>query len=110
MMVAVVVFLVVELLVAKPDSYGSAIAILVIAVIATAFLIAIARGTILGRPWIRGAALTWQILQIAVAIGCFQGVFARPDLGWALLFPAIIAIILLFTPSVVAATRRHIDW
>lgn len=109
-MVAAVVFLVVELLVATPDSYGSAIGILGIAVIAAVFLIAIARGTLLGRPWIRGAALTWQILQIAVAIGCFQGVFARPDLGWALLFPSIIAIILLFTPSVVAATRRRIDW
>jgi hypothetical protein len=50
--------------------------------------------------------LTWQLLQIAVAIGCFQGVFAVPSLGWALLAPAVVAILLLLSPPVVAATRR----
>jgi hypothetical protein len=47
------------------------------------------------------------VLQIAVAIGCFQGLFARPDIGWALLVPAVLALVLLFTPPVVAATARR---
>ena len=53
--------------------------------------------------------MTIQILQIAVAVGCFQGLVARPDLGWALLIPAIVAGVLALTPSVVRATVRNTE-
>jgi hypothetical protein len=46
------------------------------------------------------------VLQVAVAIGCFQGYFARPDIGWVLLVPAVVAVGLLFTPPVMAVTTR----
>lgn len=92
-----------ELLTATPSSFASAVAILVIVVIAGAWVSAIAVGVLRGRSWIRGAALTWQIVQVAVAVGLFQGTDARPDLGLALIIPSVIVIVLLFTPRVITA-------
>ncbi|KQO08895.1 hypothetical protein ASF06_11855 [Agreia sp. Leaf244] len=102
----VTVWLVVELLTATPDSFASAVVILLLAAGLACALWAMVVGLLRRQTWVRGAALTWQLLQIAVAIGCFQGVFAVPSLGWALLIPAAIAILLLMSPPVVAATRR----
>lgn len=101
------IYLVIEILVTRPDSYASAIALTVLTVIATIWLGFIAMNLLRGRAWVRGAAVVWQVLQIAVAIGCFQGLFARPDIGWLLLAPSLAALVLLFTPPVVAATARR---
>jgi hypothetical protein len=107
LLVAATVYLVIELLTARPDSYPSAVAILVLTAVAAVWLVIMGVHTLLGRAWIRGGTVVWQVLQIAVAIGSFQGgYFARPDLGWWLIVPAVIALGLLFTPSVIAATRR----
>ena len=102
----VTVWLVVELLTATPDSFASAVVILLLAAGLACALWAMVVGLLRRQTWVRGAALTWQLLQIAVAIGCFQGVFAVPSLGWALLIPAVVTILLLMSPPVVAATRR----
>lgn len=101
------IYLVVEILVATPASYASAIALTVLTAIAAVWLALIAVNILRGRAWVRGATVVWQVLQIAVAIGCFQGLFARPDIGWVLLIPAIVALVLVFTPPVVAATARR---
>lgn len=101
------VYLVVEILVAEPSSYASAIALTVLAAIATVWLALIAVNVLRGRSWTRGATVVWQVLQIAVAIGCFQGAFARPDLGWPLLLPAVAALLLLFTRPVIRATAAR---
>lgn len=103
---ATLVWLVFELITAIPTSMASAVAMLVLVLIAALWVSAIAFNTVRRRSWIRGAALTWQLVQIAVAIGCFQGIYARAELGWALLVPSIVVISLLFTPPVVAATRN----
>ncbi len=100
------IYLLIELFTATPDSYPSAIALTVLTAAATAGLALIAVHTLRGSPWIRGAALTWQVLQIAVAVGSFQGLFARPDVGWLLLIPAVAVIALMFTRPVLAATTR----
>ncbi|MDJ0336198.1 hypothetical protein QMG83_13280 [Salinibacterium sp. G-O1] len=100
-------YLVIELIVDTPDSYASAVALAVLTVIAAVWLAVIAVNVLRGSPWVRGATVVVQALQIAVAIGAFQGAFARPDLGWLLLIPAIIALVLLFTSPVVAATARR---
>ncbi|TFC49814.1 hypothetical protein E3T26_08530 [Cryobacterium sp. TMT1-21] len=99
-----VVWLILELLTATPTSLASAIAILVLVVVAAAWVSAVAVNSLRRRSWIRGAAVTWQLVQIAVAVGCFQGLYARPDLGWALLLPSIVVLGLLFTPRVIAET------
>ena len=87
----------------------SAIAILVLLLIAATWVSAIALNVLRHRSWIRGAAVTWQLVQIAVAFGAFQGMYARPDIGWALLVPSIVVIVLLFVPSVMAATGAERD-
>ena len=107
-MVGVVAWLAVELMTTQPTSYQTALAILVLAAISAVFLSFVAIHTLRARPWTRAATLTWQLLQVVIAIGCFQGMVATPTIGWYLLVPAVLAILLLFTPSVVAATRRDV--
>jgi hypothetical protein len=103
----VVIWLILELLTDQPTSFASAIAILLIALIAAAWVTTITVATLRGRSWIRAAAVTWQLVQVFIAIGCFQGLYARPDLGWALLVPSVLVVVLLFTRSVVEATSRR---
>jgi hypothetical protein len=101
---AVVAWLILELLTDQPSSFASALAILLIAVIAAAWVTTITVATLRGRSWIRAAAVTWQLVQVFIAIGAFQGLYARPDLGFALLVPSVLVVVLLFTRSVVEAT------
>ena len=106
LVVGATAFLIFELLTVTPQSLGSALALTVLTAIAAVWVIAIALGMLRGRAWSRGAAIVWQVLQLAVAVGAFQGAFARPEVGWLLLVPAVLALVLLFTRSVVEATRR----
>lgn len=102
-------YLVVELLTEVPDSLASAVALTALTSMAAVWLGVIAASVLRGRAWTRGAAIVWQVLQGAVAIGCFQGIFAQPVLGWLLLIPALVVLVLLFTPPVVVATSRRDD-
>ena len=107
LLVAATGFLVIELFVATPSSLPTAIALTVVVAIAAVWLAVITVNILRCEHWVRSAALVWQVLQIAVAIGSFQGLFARQDIGWALLIPAVVAIILLFTRPVIEATARR---
>ena len=100
------VVLLIDLLTQRPDSYASGVAILILALLATIWLAVMATHALLGRSWIRGGTVTWQVLQIAIGIGSFGGLFSRPDIGWLLIIPAIVVLVLLFTPSVIRATKR----
>jgi hypothetical protein len=107
LLVAATVYLVVELIVATPSSVVSAFALVVLTAAAAVWLGLIAANVLRGRAWTRGAAIVWQVLQGAVAVGCFQGVFAQPEIGWLLLIPALVVFVLLSTPQVVAATSAR---
>ena len=107
LLVAATVYLVVELIVATPSSVVSAFALVVLTAAAAVWLGFIAANVLRGRAWTRGAAIVWQVLQGAVAVGCFQGVFAQPEIGWLLLIPPLVVFVLLFTPQVVAATSAR---
>ncbi|CAN5352708.1 hypothetical protein BH09ACT5_BH09ACT5_18480 [soil metagenome] len=107
LLAAATIYLLVELIAATPASFASAIALLVLTAIAAVWLGFIAGNVLRGRAWTRGAAIVWQVLQGAVAVGCFQGAFAQPEIGWLLLIPALVVLVLLFTPPVVAATSRR---
>ncbi len=100
-------YLVVELLIERPESLATAVAITVIVALALVGAVAVIVHLARGRAWARSGALVWQVLQIALALGSFQGLFARNDIGWLLLAPALAAIVLLFLPPVVAATGRR---
>jgi hypothetical protein len=99
-------FLIVELVVGNPASYATALALLVLAVMATVWLGTLAFNAVRRRSWVRAGAIVWQVLQIVLAVASFEGLFSRPDVGWLLLIPAVVVLVLLFTPPVVAATTR----
>lgn len=101
---AVTAFLILELFVATPDSYVSAVALAILAVLSTVWLAFIALHTLRGRTWVRSAAVVWQVLFIAVAVGSLQGLTPRADIAWLLFLPAIAVLVLLFTKPVIAAT------
>jgi hypothetical protein len=105
----ITIVLILELLVARPDSYASAIALTVITAIAAAWVAAIAVGILRSRAWTRGAAIVVQVLTAAVALGSFQGILPRADIGWILLIPAISVMVLLFTKPVIAAMTIRDD-
>jgi hypothetical protein len=106
LMGALTIYLVIEILTTTASSFAGALFLILLAALATVWLGFIGSNVLRGSPWVRGAILTWQVLQVAVAIGCFQGFFARPDIGWFLLAPAVAAVVLLFTRPVTAATAR----
>jgi hypothetical protein len=91
----VAVVLLVELLVDRPDSYPSAIALTVLAFVAAAWLGAIVVGAWRQQPWIRSAAVVWQVLQFALGAGGVSGTFATPAIGWPLVIVAVVTFVLL---------------
>ncbi|AZZ57389.1 hypothetical protein [Rathayibacter iranicus] len=105
---ALAIWLVVELLTTAADTPDGGIAIIVLALIALGWAVATTLGAVRRRGWMRGSALTMQLVVMAIALGAFQGQYAVPDIGWALLAPALVATVTLFLPSVVAVTRREI--
>ncbi|CAN01104.1 hypothetical protein [Clavibacter michiganensis] len=106
-MAGVTALLVVDLLTSTPSSVASAVALIALAALAAVLLASVVRGILRGRSWVRPAAVTWQVLQIAVGAGSLQGADARQDLGWGLIVPSVLVLVLLFTRSVLLATRRR---
>jgi hypothetical protein len=103
---AMVAWLAFDLVVLQPSSIATAVALIVITAIAAAWVTAIAVASVRRAPWSRAAAIVWQVLQLSIAVGAFQGLFARPDIGWVLLIPAVVVIgLLLWTPVREAYTR-----
>ncbi|KQO62134.1 hypothetical protein [Curtobacterium sp. Leaf261] len=103
---AITVVLLVDLLVAPPAVLVNGLALIVLAAIAALWLGAMVVGLLRGRPWVRSGIIVWQILQIAIAVGAFQGVFREPAIGWALLAPALVALALVFSKSVTTLLAR----
>lgn len=107
-LVVVTVVLVVELIVAPATSVASGIALAVLAAIAALWLGAMLSGLWNRRPWVRSGIVVWQVLQGALAIGAFQGVFRVPAVGWALLLPALVGITLALSKPVTRALARPV--
>jgi hypothetical protein len=105
-MIVVVIVLIVDVLTLPAASVASAIALTVLAAIGAVFVSALAVGALRRQGWVRSGALIWQLVQLAIAIGAFQGPFAQPAIGWALLAPSVVVLILLFTRSVMGALGR----
>jgi hypothetical protein len=100
-MAAITAFLAIEVLTENPDSYASAIGLIVLAVLALIWISATTIAFVQGKASARGSALVWQVLQGALGIASNQGLFARPDVGSALLLPAIAVVaMLLFSKNI----------
>ena len=107
-MVALVIWLVIDLFSLEPSSYATAIALLVLVAIGAIWVVTVAVGSLRQASWSRAAAIVWQILQVSIAVGAFQGLFARADVGWVLLVPAVTIVgLLLWTPVRLAYGRSE---
>jgi hypothetical protein len=104
---ALAMTLLIELLIATPTSFASAVALTVLAFIAAAWIGAIVVGALRGQAWIRGAAIVWQVLQFAIGASAISGTFSTPAIGWPLVVVAVVAFLLLFAKPVVDATSRR---
>ena len=102
----VTVWFLIEVVTTRVNSVGGSILIFALAALATVWVGAAAVGAFRSQSWVRGAALTWQLCQLAVAVGAFQGVFAQPLVGVVILIPTALALVLLFLPSTTSALRR----
>ena len=100
-------FLAWEVFVGDAQDLRSAIALTVTTALLTIGVAVVGVG--LARRWarIRGGVLLWQILQIALSIGAFQGLLGPAWIGWLLLVPAGVAIWLLFTKPVTAVFQAR---
>jgi hypothetical protein len=99
----VTVLLLVDVVSQHPDSYVSAVALIVLALLATVWLAVMGSHALQGRPWIRGGIVTWQILQGIVGVTAIAG---GASSAWILVVAAVAVLVVLFTRPVVAATRR----
>ena len=98
------IYLVVEILTAASSSILSAVAFTILVAVAAIWVGFIAANVLRGRAWVRAATVTWQVIQVVVAVGCFQGLFATPPVGVLLIAIAAAVLALLFSRPVVAAT------
>ena len=102
LLLVVSIYLLVSLVVETPAFVAMAVAELVLALLATLWLAVLSAQALRRRPWVRAAAMMWQIVQLAIGVSNLQGEYARPDIGWLLIVPAAAGIWLLFTGSVKA--------
>ncbi|HEU0257582.1 MAG TPA: hypothetical protein VFQ96_07065 [Microbacteriaceae bacterium] len=96
LMAVVTVVIVVDLVVQRPTSYASAVAILVLALVAGVWLAFAAIAAPRRRSWVRAAAITWQILQGAAAAGA-AGDSGHPVLSWLVLLLALAGLLCALT-------------
>jgi hypothetical protein len=67
-----------------PENLSGAIVIFAITLIIAFGLVATAIATFRGQSWTRGAIVTWQILQFALATSFIQGIPEWQPVGWVL--------------------------
>jgi hypothetical protein len=101
---AATIYLVIEIFIGDPKFLTTAIAYAVTAAILSALVIVVGLATIRARPWIRGATVCIAVLQLLVAYSIV--ITKEPTLGWVLVVPAVLLLVLLFTRPVLAATAR----
>lgn len=100
------VFFFSQLFVQQATSLSGSIVIFVITLIIGLGVTTAALGVARSKTWVRGPILTWQILQIAVAISLFQGTDFWPVIGWLLLALSLASTGLLFSRTVIDATTK----
>ena len=78
----------------------------VLAAGAAAFLLAAGRAMLDGRAWSRSAAVVWQVLQLGVALGTFDGGEGPVPLALVLAALSIAGLVLVLRRSVTEWLRR----
>jgi hypothetical protein len=101
---AATIYLVIEIFAAPVASAASAIALAVVVAVLAAAVILVARATVAGRPWTRGATVCIAVLQLLLAYSIV--ITKAPTLGWIIAVPGVALLVLVFTRPVLAATAR----
>lgn len=105
---AVTVFLVVETAAQEAEFLASSLALAGLALLGAVLLALVAVSTLRLRSWVRGAAITWQIMQLAVAWVFLQGDIAVWA-GWALVAVSLIGLVAAVHPATGRALHRDDD-
>jgi hypothetical protein len=90
-------------------AFTTAIALFAMVAAAAAWLFYVAFSLTRSKRWARSAALFWQLVMLAIASGSFTGQFGSQAIGWALVAPAVLVVILVFTKPVVESTLEGAD-
>lgn len=104
---AATVYLVVEIFIGAASFLTTAIAYAVTSAIAAVLVVLVARAVFRARPWSRGAVVCISILQLLVAYSIV--ITKEPLVGWILVVPAVVMLVLQFTRPVLRATARPTD-
>lgn len=97
------------ILAGESRAFTTAIALFAMVAAATAWLFYVAFSLTRAKRWARSAALFWQLVMLAIASGSFTGQFGSQAIGWALVAPAAVVLILIFTKPVVESTLEGAD-
>ena len=97
-MLAVTGLLAVELATVEPASRTSSLALGVLVLVGLVLLVLLLRGALRRRAWVRGAALTWQVLQAAAGWVTVQGDLAVWA-GWAALGASAVGAVCALHPA-----------
>ena len=103
--VAVLAVLILELGQGKSQSLLSSIFLIVLSAAALSWVSLFTRELYRGKRWARSAAVFWQLLLAAVGAGAISETGSNQVFGFLLVLLAGATMVLLFTPSVVQATR-----
>ncbi|GAB3608603.1 hypothetical protein GCM10027414_07280 [Humibacter ginsengiterrae] len=106
-LVALVIWLGVQAAEATASDVASGIALLIIAALCALWLVLTTVAAARRRSWMRASVITWHLLVLAIAVGCFTGITAVPQAGWVLLVLAAVGIGLVVAPQVTRATARE---
>jgi hypothetical protein len=106
-LVAGALFFFAQIFVQPATSVVGAIVIFIVTAVIAAGLVATGIFAFTARSWTRGAILTWQILQLAVATSFVQGLAPWPAIGMVLIVLSLTCAALLFVPAVVRATTKE---
>lgn len=98
-----------QIVLGQSRSISTALALGAVIAGAAALVILIVIGLIRGKRWARSAALFWQLVQLSIALGSFTGETPNALIGWALIVPSALVLILLFQKSVISATMAEMD-
>lgn len=103
-LLAVAGWFVYGLLTQTPTSFGGAVFQLVLLVLLAGWLLAVGHFLFRGYRWTRAAALVWQLFIIVIAVPTISGGLVGP--GLALLLPAAVVMLLIFTRPVTEFLTR----
>lgn len=100
-------WLVLEALTDAVGQLGATLFLAVLALGAAFLLLQAGRGVLDGRSWSRSATVVWQVLQMGVALGTYDGAEGPVPLALALFVPAVAGLVLVFRRSVRAWLARE---